>query len=113
VELLEEGMRILQRRPLEAVESLARALDGQGDSQKAIKLLEQMSIEKTGFYPDAPTGWLAIQFRLVQLYSKTGREEDAQKLETELRQVLAEADPGHPVLKHLDELAASVRASLN
>jgi tetratricopeptide (TPR) repeat protein len=89
-----------------ASESLADALERQGDLHKAVQVLERASREKTIAYEDiGSTGqyWLRVQCRLLQVYRKLGRIEDAQRLEAELSKILAYADPGHPVLLQLKQ----------
>jgi DNA-binding winged helix-turn-helix (wHTH) protein/tetratricopeptide (TPR) repeat protein len=90
-------------------ESLADALERQGDQQKAVQVLERASQQKAIAYEnDGSTGqyWLRVQWRLAQLYRKLGRVEDAEKIEAELSKMLAYADPEHPILLQLKQARA-------
>ncbi|MCH8321422.1 MAG: hypothetical protein IH790_10780, partial [Acidobacteria bacterium] len=46
--------------------------------------------------------WLKLQAQLAQLYREMGQDEDARKIEDELRRLLALADSDHPILRQLD-----------
>ncbi len=45
---------------------------------------------------------LRVRLMLAQLYREMGRDEDAQKVEAELRALLAYADLDHPILRQLE-----------
>ena len=86
-----------------AFEILAEAYTRQGNLGAAIHLLEEAS-EKApiSFQLYSPSLWLRLQAQLADLYHQTGRAEDAQEIENELRTLLALADPDHPIIRQLD-----------
>ena len=93
-------------------ESLARAYRESGDSRKSIKVLEDASRERKRAYPlgravafGGMSGyfWIRVQERLAELYRETGREEEAQAIESELRKLLALADSDHPILARIPQ----------
>ena len=51
--------------------------------------------------------WLRNQFQLARLYREVGRAEDARKIERELVNLLALADPDNPMLLELRRLRIS------
>ncbi len=87
-------------------ESLAKAWREQGNSGKAVQVLTAALQKKSHLLVEQSllTGplWLRLQAQLVQLYREMGRDEDARKIEDELRRRLALADPDHPILRQLD-----------
>ena len=87
-------------------EILAEAWREQGDSTNAAAVL-RAALEKESFLlidQSVFTGplWLKLQAQLSKLYREMGRDEDARKIEDELRRSLALADPDHPILRQLD-----------
>jgi tetratricopeptide (TPR) repeat protein len=84
-------------------ESLADLWEKQGDLEKALKVLEAASQEKTRaiFYSASPLFWMRVQAQLAELYRKLDREQEAQEIETELRQLLKYADADHAILRQL------------
>ena len=46
--------------------------------------------------------WLRLQAQLAQVYREMGQDEDARKIENDLRRRLALADADHPILRQLD-----------
>lgn len=92
-----------------ASESLADAFERHGDLQKSVQTLENASREKTIVYEgEGSIGyhWLRVRWRLAQLYRKVGRSDEAQKIEDDLKKMLAYADPDHPLLVQLNQTAA-------
>jgi hypothetical protein len=90
---------------------LANAWEQQGDSARAIRVLEQSSQEENAAcFSDAQFVWQQAQFQLAQLYRKVGREADARKSEDELRKLLVYADPDHPIVLQLQRLQAPALA---
>ncbi len=72
--------------------ALAQArLDG-NDLAKAIETLEEASSLRAFVFYQNGMFWLQIQHRLAQLYRKSGRESAAERIEAELRRLLACAD---------------------
>jgi hypothetical protein len=49
--------------------------------------------------------WLRCRVLLAELYSEAGRQADADRAASQVRTLLAAADPGHPLLARLDRLA--------
>jgi hypothetical protein len=91
-----------------AIESLALAYTKQGRLNSALSVLEQGSAEKTRVYRD--TGmlgalWLRIEWQRARLYRKLGRQEEARKVEAELRKLLTLADADHPILVQLQKVS--------
>lgn len=86
-------------------ESLAQALEEQGDFPKAIHVLEDLP--QGNFNPSGPD-WLRTRAQLARLYRKAGRVQDAEKVEAELKKLLVYADPDHPLLLQLKRLAGPV-----
>lgn len=88
------------------VKTLARAYERKGDLSKAIQLLEELSKEKIWaamFGWEGPASWMEVQGELARLYRKAGREQDAQKIESELRKLLIYADADHPIVRQLKQ----------
>ncbi len=85
--------------------SLAEAWREQDQLELAMRVLEQAS-SKTAllFAPiggENPARWLRIRLILAEVYREMGRDEDAGKIEDELRTLLAYADADHPILLQL------------
>ena len=82
---------------------LADAWEQQEEWEQAARVLEEASSRKTLLVNGgAAPLWFRIQWRLAGVYRKLGRDEDALKIEDELRTLLALADPDHPILRQLD-----------
>lgn len=90
------------------VESLAGALEQNGEFPQAIQVLEESSRQKGLAGLSAGWLWMRNQFRLAQLYRKAGREDEARKIEDELLKLLAYADSDYPMLLDLNRLQNSV-----
>jgi hypothetical protein len=54
--------------------------------------------------------WMRTRLQLAQIYREMGRNQDAQKVEAELRKLLAYADPNHPILVELNRTKAIATA---
>ena len=85
---------------------LAEAWREQGVPTNAALVLRR-ALEKEAFLfidQSVLTGplWLKLRAQLSQLYREMGRDEDARKIENELRKRFALADPDHPILRQLD-----------
>jgi tetratricopeptide (TPR) repeat protein len=88
-------------------ETLARALEAQGDLTGAAQVL------KLGTEYVIPINFAYVaqnRYQLLQLYRKLGRDQEARKTEAEIRAMLAVADADHPVLVALDRQRKSDRA---
>ncbi|MGH9863436.1 MAG: protein kinase domain-containing protein [Candidatus Acidiferrales bacterium] len=85
-----------------AIESLARAWEQRGQIHKAVQVLEEAA-QQRGQVLNGVSGpfWLRVQWQLAQLYRKTQREDEAQQVEAGLQNLLAYADPDHPILVEL------------
>jgi len=83
---------------------LAEAWSQEGELQKAVQVLEEASEKKylVLVLGESPAMWLRVRLALAKLYRETGRDEDAQEIEEDLRKHLAYADPDHPILRQLD-----------
>ena len=86
-------------------EILAKAWREQGNSGEAVQVLKTALEKKSRLLAEQSllTGplWLRLQAQLAQLYREMGRDEDALKIEDELRRRLALADANHPILLQL------------
>ena len=86
-----------------ASDILADAWEQQGEWEQAARVLEEASSKKTLLVNGGPAPlWFRIQWRLAEVYRKLGRDEDAGKIEAELRSLLAYADRDHPIVRQLD-----------
>jgi len=88
-------------------EVLAEAWRAQGHLDKAVQVLEGAAEKELLLLADQSsplTGalWVRVQGQLSQLYREMGQDEDARKVEAELRSLLTYADPDHPILRQLD-----------
>jgi tetratricopeptide (TPR) repeat protein len=85
-------------------QDLATALEKSGDEVDAVKVLEAVSGMRIrnspafGFYG---VFWLRNQARLSAYYHRLGRDQEARKIDDQLRKLLAFADPDHPILQRL------------
>ena len=94
-------------------ESLARAYEQQGDSEKALQVLKEASKGRARlFHRGMAPGlfWMRNESRQAQLYRKLGREIEAHEIETELLKLLAYADADHSLLVQLKRSQESARA---
>ena len=70
-----------------------------------MRVLEQASSKKALLFApvggENPARWLRVRLMLAKIYREMGRDEDAKKVEAELRGLLALADPDHPILLQL------------
>jgi tetratricopeptide (TPR) repeat protein len=94
---------------------LVRAYLEEGNLSQAIHLLEEASQKKSFLLDQAMTTgpiWLTTQLQLAQLYRQAGEEEEARKIESQLRQQLAYADTDHPILQALGSASTPDLATL-
>ena len=79
----------------------------------AVSMLEKASADKPLVdYPIAMSRapfWMRDEMALAQLYRRMGRVQDAEKIENELRKLLAYADPDFPMLVELKRLQNAAR----
>ena len=84
---------------------LAEAWREQDQLELAMRVLEQASSKKALLFApvggENPAKWLRIRLTLAEIYREMGRDEDAGRIEAELRSLLAYADPDHPILLQL------------
>jgi tetratricopeptide (TPR) repeat protein len=85
-------------------DGLVTALEQTGDSQKALEVLKATSGTRM-WTPPSAVGyqgfWLRNQARLSAYYLRLGRQQEARKIDDQLRKLLAVADPDHPILRQL------------
>jgi hypothetical protein len=85
-------------------ESLAQLLVERGDISGAIQTLEFPKRYHQAIDLATAAYWLRNRLQLSTLYRRAGRLQDANKVEEELRVLLAVADPDHPIRKALERL---------
>ena len=106
IRLLEDGLG--QTRSFSFLGSLilAEAWREQDQLESAVRVLEQASSKKALLFAPMggqnPVRWLRIRLMLAEVYREMGRDEDARKIEAELRALLALADADHPILRQLE-----------
>jgi len=113
----EEGIVLLQRglrgdvtsgASLMGAESLAGALQQGGKLGEAVEILEHHTRSKRqaalSYGLDIGTLWMRPLLQLAGLYRRMGRGRDARRIEDDLRQLLACADPDHVLLRELKRL---------
>jgi tetratricopeptide (TPR) repeat protein len=95
-------------------ESLARLLEEEGELDKALQVLEAASAERTLALDSdvSPFFWLRIQLQLAEVYRKLDREQEAQEIEGELKELLKYADPDHAILRQLRQSSTDSEQTL-
>ncbi len=92
---------------------MAKACERQGDTSAALQVLESASANRArvNYYISIVGGpfWMRDEMDLAQLYRRLGRIQDAEKIENELRKLLAYADPDFPLLVELKRLQNASR----
>ncbi len=87
---------------------LAMALNNSGQSARAVDILERLGDHQTeAAYQGAGLFWMMCQHRLANFYRAAGRTDDADRVETRLRQMLELADEDFPLRRNLFATAAS------
>jgi tetratricopeptide (TPR) repeat protein len=88
------------------VESLAHALENEDENERAVSTLERESARKPRMYGPKLSFvlWLKTEMQLARLYQKLGREKDAERVDDELRKLLAYADSDNPMLLELNRV---------
>lgn len=88
--------------------SLAGVLEKEGKLGEAAEVLEHLKEAKGRaalyFGWDNATHWMGTRLQLAGLYRRTGRGEEARRIEDDLRQLLARADPDHVLIRELKRL---------
>ena len=87
--------------------TLANAHVAIGNSEQAVRLLEDAAANRAEYDAASAHAWLAVRGRLAQLYRQVGRDADAEAAEAELVVLLAVADENHPINKRLKQLAVA------
>ncbi len=105
----EAALQHREWRMLAIAEAYARALERKGDLPTAIRVMEQGWDLRPGWRLYSNTVPHKNQLRL--LYRKAGRVMEAQKIEAQLRKLLAYADEDHPVLRDLKREGAADSAA--
>ena len=90
--------------PLRAARKLADALVRQGRTDEATGALE--AIHRVPTTAGAASGyeWLKVRDLLARVYRNAGRVTDAERVEAELRSLLAVADATHPIKRRIEQL---------
>lgn len=113
---LRDGMQLMQGNTGDVyflgAESLAQAYEKEGNMTAALQVLEDASANRSladinygdGGAMYAAPYWMHDQMDLARLYRRMGRVKDAQKIEAEMRKLLAYADPDFPMLVELKQL---------
>lgn len=109
--LLAEGLRetrgVNDDSRLIAAPALAQAYLKEGRTASALEVLEDAASNRVSVYGwlvDGVPFWMQDEIALAQLYRRLGRVQDAEKIESELRKLLACADPDYPLLVELNRL---------
>ncbi len=117
IRLLQEGLQPISRSGtftyFLGTETLARAWEGKGDRGKAVAVLEQASAERPRGSIVNGFAWMRVQQRLAQLYRKVGRDQDAERIESELRRLLAGSDPDFLMLVQLEPSPGKAPAAVS
>ena len=113
ISLLESGLEALPTlfRSLVGVEPLANAWRQQGNLGRALQVLDEASRLRPALLFDTAYragDWLRLEAERAQLNRELGRDEKAAELEAQLLQLLARADPDHPILRELKARRAAV-----
>lgn len=111
ISLIQQGTPVqrLMGAPLYflGAEAVADAWIRQGDPDRAIETLEDAERQRGRTVAGSGAFWLRVVWQLAQVYRQVGRNDDAAKLETELRQLLAVADADHPILVAMERSHAA------
>lgn len=125
ISLLEQGLGSLVRGSnldpaFFGFGDLAEAYVKQGKFGDAVRVLEGFSKWwRQNYFGPGHTGiyalmWMKNQMQLARLYLRMGREEEAKKIEDELRKMLIYADEDYPILRELkkrERLTAATAAN--
>ena len=92
-------------------DSLARAYEREGNFSAALQVLQTASGDRVRangpFKMSGATLWMRDQVDLARVYRRVGRVNDAEKIEDELRKLLAYADTDYPMLVELKRLQSN------
>jgi len=101
ISLLQQGMRAeWAGSPLYflGAEALAEAWLKQQEPNQAISALEHALQQKGGTFGGSAGFWLHAAWELAKLYPSVRRVQDTERVEAELRRLLTDADPDHPIV---------------
>ena len=93
---------------LKTAEVVAQAMRELGDTDSAISLLEEYTAHREDSLAGVATRadfWISARLRLAGLYRATGRQTDAERIETDAAKFLAVADRDHPLVLELKRRA--------
>ncbi|RPI27101.1 MAG: hypothetical protein EHM61_09600 [Acidobacteria bacterium] len=103
IKLLQECVTRTERTPysefLIGSESLASALEAEGNLPGAALVLEQVMARRRASFGSQGAFWLPVPYRLMRVYERLGRQADADRLRAELKTLLSVADPDHQVVQ--------------
>ena len=108
-ELLSRGLLLLDEAPsmthLLALETLARVRGSAAGPSAAIETLQRIRPvrERAFFQPVIVPFWLRLEEQLARYLRAAGRAAEAEAIGDRLRELLAAADPGHPILHRFDQ----------
>jgi tetratricopeptide (TPR) repeat protein len=91
-------------------ESLAIAWLRQKKPELAIRVLEDALRQRGRIISGSGAFWLRDAWLLAKVYRQSDRNQDAEKLEAELRQLLAVADRDHPILVEMQRAGVGTPA---
>ncbi len=112
IAFVREGLQRNNAHPIAFLSSLAlaRSYEQGGDATDAVRILEAVAANRPRVYvammENGPL-WMKDEMALAQLYRRMGRVQDAEKIESELRKLLAFADPDFPMLVELNKLKST------
>ena len=87
--------------------TLARALERQGKIEEAISALEH--IQTSRIFDLSLWAWPQCRAKLVELYQRAGRADEAKRVSNELQQYLAQGDGSHPVEPDVSSLGDAAK----
>ncbi len=70
--------------------------------EKALEALQSASRERQRTHPFGKEAWMMVQLELARFYREHGRDQDADAIEVELRQLMAVAEPDFWLVRELD-----------
>lgn len=103
IQLLREELAnsVLPDERVVATALLARILENSGDSNAALEVLQALSPNSSWPGLNVSVWPIELRFHLAQLYRARGANAEALKVESELRNILADADSDHWIAQKL------------
>jgi tetratricopeptide (TPR) repeat protein len=119
IALLRRGLRTqgdaAYRVSLMGSESLAGALEKDGKLGEAVEILERLAEAKGRacviYGGEHGALWMRTRLQLAGLYRRLGREQEARRIDDELRKLLAYADPDHQLVRELNRSESAAKIS--